>query len=123
MIALSLPVISPTFTAGMVLSLSLIMAIGPQNAHVLRMGLQRQHVWLTVAVCIVADVLLIALGVLAPSFRVNPRSISQLEPKEVNSNLPRCARCWHNARGMPQHPAAASDSSSRSCSQPAGGEV
>ncbi len=62
--ALTLPVFGPTFTAGMVLSLSLIMAIGPQNAHVLRMGLQRQHVWLTVAVCIVADVLLIALGVL-----------------------------------------------------------
>ena len=64
MTALTLPVFGPTFTAGMVLSLSLIMAIGPQNAHVLRMGLQRQHVWLTVAVCIVADVLLIALGVL-----------------------------------------------------------
>lgn len=61
---LALPIFSPTFTAGMALSLSLIMAIGPQNAHVLRMGLQRQHVWLTVAVCIVADVLLIALGVL-----------------------------------------------------------
>ena len=61
---LTLPIFSPTFTAGMALSLSLIMAIGPQNAHVLRMGLQRQHVWLTVAVCIVADVLLIALGVL-----------------------------------------------------------
>jgi L-lysine exporter family protein LysE/ArgO len=54
----------PTFTAGMVLSLSLIMAIGPQNAHVLRMGLTRQHVWLTVAVCMVSDVVLIALGVL-----------------------------------------------------------
>lgn len=62
--ALTLPFFTPTFTAGMVLSLSLIMTIGPQNAHVLRMGLQRQHVWLTVAVCIVADVLLIALGVL-----------------------------------------------------------
>jgi L-lysine exporter family protein LysE/ArgO len=54
----------PTFTAGMVLSISLIMAIGPQNAHVLRMGLQRQHLWLTVAVCAVADVALIGLGVL-----------------------------------------------------------
>ena len=54
----------PTFTAGMVLSISLIMAIGPQNAHVLRMGLQRQHLWLTVAVCAVADVVLIGLGVL-----------------------------------------------------------
>src|SRR5574343_1025983 len=56
--------LSPTFTAGMVLSLSLIMAIGPQNALVLRMGLQRQHLWLTVAVCVVADVALIGLGVL-----------------------------------------------------------
>lgn len=54
----------PTFTAGMVLSLSLIMAIGPQNAHVLRMGLQRQHLALTVAVCAVADIVLIGLGVL-----------------------------------------------------------
>ncbi len=53
----------PTFTAGMLLSLSLIMAIGPQNAHVLRMGLQRQHLWLTVAVCALADLAPIALGV------------------------------------------------------------
>ncbi|MBY0466423.1 MAG: LysE family transporter [Burkholderiales bacterium] len=59
-----MPLLSPAFSAGMVLSLSLIMAIGPQNAHVLRMGLQRQHVWLTVGICIVADVVLIALGVL-----------------------------------------------------------
>jgi len=54
----------PTFTAGMLLSMSLIMAIGPQNAHVLRAGLQRQHLWLTVAVCAAADVVLIGLGVL-----------------------------------------------------------
>lgn len=53
----------PTFSAGMVLSMSLIMAIGPQNAHVLRMGLQRQHLWLTVAVCALCDIALIALGV------------------------------------------------------------
>ena len=54
----------PTFTAGLMLSLSLIMALGPQNAHVLRMGLQRQHVWLTVAVCMLSDMLLIGMGVL-----------------------------------------------------------
>ncbi len=53
----------PAFASGMVLSLSLIMAIGPQNAHLLRMGLTRQHVWLTVAVCVVSDIALIALGV------------------------------------------------------------
>jgi L-lysine exporter family protein LysE/ArgO len=63
--SLTLPALfSPAFTAGMVLSISLIMAIGPQNAHVLRMGLQRQHLWLTVAVCVVADIVLIGLGVL-----------------------------------------------------------
>ncbi len=55
---------APTFTAGMVLSLSLIMAIGPQNAHILRMGLTRQHVWLTVGICMVSDMVLIGLGVL-----------------------------------------------------------
>ncbi|QCB47360.1 LysE family transporter [Hydrogenophaga sp. PAMC20947] len=54
----------PTFTAGLVLSMSLIMAIGPQNAHVLRMGLTRQHVWLTIAICMVSDMVLIGLGVL-----------------------------------------------------------
>jgi L-lysine exporter family protein LysE/ArgO len=49
--------------SGMLLSLSLIIAIGPQNVHVLRMGLLRQHVGLTVAACAITDVILIALGV------------------------------------------------------------
>lgn len=61
---MTLTLSTPAFAAGMLLSLSLIMAIGPQNAHVLRMGLQRQHVGLTVAVCVLADLALIALGVL-----------------------------------------------------------
>lgn len=55
---------TPAFTAGLVLCLSLIVALGPQNAHVLRMGLTGQHVWLTVAVCIVSDIGLIAISVL-----------------------------------------------------------
>ncbi len=54
---------NPAFFAGMVLSLSLIMAIGPQNAHVMRMGLTRQHLWLTIAVCVATDIALIAVGV------------------------------------------------------------
>lgn len=48
---------------GIGLGASLIMAIGGQNAHVLRMGLSRQHIGITVLVCIVGDVLLIAAGV------------------------------------------------------------
>ena len=54
---------APGFIAGMVMSLSLIMAIGPQNAHVIRTGLQRQHLWLTVLTCALADIVLITLGV------------------------------------------------------------
>ncbi len=49
--------------SGMLLSLSLIIAIGPQNAHVLRMGLLRSHVGLTVLACAVTDVILIGIGV------------------------------------------------------------
>ncbi len=61
--AVSTQVISPAFVTGMALSLSLIMAIGPQNAHIMRMGLLRQHLWITVSVCVGTDILLIALGV------------------------------------------------------------
>lgn len=56
-------IIAPAFFSGLVLSLSLIMAIGPQNAHVMRMGLLRQHLWITIAVCVVTDIVLIAVGV------------------------------------------------------------
>ncbi|TDQ45228.1 LysE/ArgO family amino acid transporter [Tepidicella xavieri] len=52
------------FTVGMTMSLALFMSIGPQNAHVIRSGLRRQHLWLTVLTCIVADMVLIATGVL-----------------------------------------------------------
>jgi L-lysine exporter family protein LysE/ArgO len=52
------------FLSGMLLSLSLIVAIGPQNAHVLRMGLLRSHVGITVAACAVTDLILIAIGVM-----------------------------------------------------------
>jgi L-lysine exporter family protein LysE/ArgO len=51
------------YLKGFGLGAGLIIAIGAQNAHVLRMGLKRQHVALTVGVCILCDVLLIAAGV------------------------------------------------------------
>lgn len=51
------------FLNGLGLGASLIMAIGAQNAHVLRVGVRRQHVALTVATCILIDVVLIAAGV------------------------------------------------------------
>jgi L-lysine exporter family protein LysE/ArgO len=49
--------------AGFGLGLSLIVAIGAQNAYVLRQGLRGQFVGPVVAVCIVSDVALIAAGI------------------------------------------------------------
>ncbi|WP_291038863.1 LysE/ArgO family amino acid transporter [Herbiconiux sp.] len=49
--------------AGLGFGLSLIIAIGAQNAFVLRQGLLRQHVLAVVAVCAISDVVLIGLGV------------------------------------------------------------
>jgi len=57
-----MPMVS-VYLKGLGLGAGLIIAIGAQNAHVLRMGLKRQHVALTVGVCILCDVLLIAAGV------------------------------------------------------------
>lgn len=49
--------------AGLLLGLTLIVAIGAQNAFVLRQGLSRNHIGLVVAVCALSDALLILAGV------------------------------------------------------------
>jgi L-lysine exporter family protein LysE/ArgO len=51
------------FTTGFALSATLIIAIGAQNAFVLRQGLRREHVLMIVAFCALADLLLISVGV------------------------------------------------------------
>ena len=51
------------FVAGLLTGLSLIVAIGAQNAFVLRQGLLRQYVGPVVAICAVSDLVLIAAGV------------------------------------------------------------
>lgn len=48
---------------GFFTGLSLIVAIGAQNAFVLRQGLRREHVALVVAICAISDALLIMGGV------------------------------------------------------------
>ena len=48
--------------SGLFAGLSLIIAIGAQNAFVIRQGLTRQHVFLVVAICTASDALLISLG-------------------------------------------------------------
>ncbi|MCW2792385.1 MAG: Lysine exporter protein [Nocardioides sp.] len=49
--------------AGLVTGLSLIVAIGAQNAYVLRQGLAREHVFVVVLICTLSDVVLIVAGV------------------------------------------------------------
>ena len=49
--------------AGFALGFSLILAIGAQNAFVLRQGLRREHVLAVVLVCAISDAVLIAAGV------------------------------------------------------------
>ena len=50
------------FIPGLLTGLSLIIAIGAQNAFVIRQGLAKSHVFLVVVICALADALLIFLG-------------------------------------------------------------
>lgn len=59
----SVGVVFATFLAGLGLGLSLIVAIGAQNAFVLRQGIRGDHVLAVVAVCALSDAILIIVGV------------------------------------------------------------
>jgi L-lysine exporter family protein LysE/ArgO len=52
-----------SFLPGFFLSLSLIVAIGAQNAFVLRQGLRRAHVFWVCLICALCDAILIVCGV------------------------------------------------------------
>lgn len=58
-----MPLSLSTALTGLVFGLSLIVAIGAQNAFVLRVGLRRTHILPVVAVCAVSDAVLITAGV------------------------------------------------------------
>ncbi|MBN9629578.1 MAG: amino acid transporter [Actinobacteria bacterium] len=51
------------FLTGLGSAAALIVAIGAQNAFVLRQGLRREHVLAVVAICVASDAVLIAAGV------------------------------------------------------------
>ena len=51
------------FLPGFLTGISLIIAIGAQNAFVIRQGLTKKHVLLVVGICAISDALLILLGV------------------------------------------------------------
>jgi L-lysine exporter family protein LysE/ArgO len=55
--------VSSAFTTGFALSATLIIAIGAQNAFVLRQGIRKEHVAPIVAFCALADLVLMGAGV------------------------------------------------------------
>lgn len=52
-----------SLVAGFTLGLSLIVAIGAQNAYVLKQGLKKHYVFLVCSICALSDALLIVAGV------------------------------------------------------------
>lgn len=66
------------FIPGFLLSLGLIVAIGAQNAFVLRQGLRKEHVFAICLACAVSDAILIAAGV--AGFGIAVGALPWLEP-------------------------------------------
>ena len=58
------------YLKGFMVTFSLIVAIGAQNAYVLKLGLLRQYVLIAVVLCTLFDILLISAGVLGLGFFV-----------------------------------------------------
>ncbi|TQV77951.1 LysE/ArgO family amino acid transporter [Denitrobaculum tricleocarpae] len=72
------PGLTTAYVPGFLLGLSLIVAIGAQNAFVLRQGLRREHVFLISLTCALSDALLITLGV--AGFAVVSKMLPWVEP-------------------------------------------
>lgn len=54
---------TPDYISGFLLGLTLILAIGSQNAFVLKQGIKREHIFMICLFCAVSDALLITAGV------------------------------------------------------------
>ena len=59
------------FLTGFFLGISLIVAIGAQNAFILRQGIIGQHVFYVALFCALSDALLICIGIVGISFFLN----------------------------------------------------
>jgi L-lysine exporter family protein LysE/ArgO len=59
------------FMTGFFLGISLILAIGAQNAFVLRQGIMREHIFYVALFCAISDAILICIGIAGVSFFLN----------------------------------------------------
>ena len=91
--------------AGFALSLSLILAIGAQNAFVLRQGLSGRHVLLVCSICSISDAVLIILGIfvvgelVAQSGNANVLEIAAVAFLMVYA-LTRFRAAYHGSNGL-----------------------
>ncbi|PLY08058.1 MAG: amino acid transporter [Arcobacter sp.] len=63
------------FLKGFFVTFSLIVAIGAQNAYILKLGLLRQHVLKAVLFCTISDFLLISAGVLGLGYFIQGKQL------------------------------------------------
>ena len=86
------------FSAGFALSFSLILAIGAQNAFVLRQGIRRLHVGPIVAFCCASEAVLIFAGVagfgVGQAIRVSTRGRVTAARRSGRPRTSRSARRW-----------------------------
>ncbi len=66
------------FISGLLLGFSLILAIGPQNAFILKQGLRKEHVFTLCLICAISDAALIACGVFG--FAIVAQHLPMFEP-------------------------------------------
>ena len=66
------------FVQGFWVSFGLIVAIGAQNAHVLKQGLLKQHVFWVCLLCFVCDALLMSAGVLGLGSLIQQSQVATL---------------------------------------------
>src|SRR3712207_9047845 len=81
--------------SGLALGLGLIVAIGAQNAFVLRQGLRLEHVAAVVAACALSDLALIFGGVLGVGAALSQVPWSRSEERRVGKG---CSRRWRRAQ-------------------------
>lgn len=85
---------------GFGVGLALIIAIGAQNAFVLRQGLRREHAWRVAGVCVICDAALILAGVggLSPLLRASSLALELARWGGVAWLLWQAAACLQRAR-------------------------
>lgn len=63
------------FLKGFMVCFSLIVAIGAQNAYILKLGLLRQYVGIAILICITSDITLITAGVLGLGYFIQDNQL------------------------------------------------